>query len=217
MGKIKMLKNGVWKDIQPKAIKNNSWNKVPGYMLINGKWEKITEERHEEYFPCTWSASYNESGSMRTDNKHIYQGDYHGVNPYSTRGNLCGLMGFDYNDIRERLKGATIEAIGIELDNKHWYYGSGGTLNIGTHNKASKPSTYKPANDKEKKVGIKQQAFARYETRLVDLPLSVAEDFINGKAKGFILWINSSNMLYYGYFAGYGEKYTPSLRVVYYK
>ena len=217
MGKVKVLSGGVWKDIQPKVYKNNTWSKAPGYMMIKGKWVKITEERYETYFPCTWSSSYNESGNMRTDNKHVYQGDYHGVNPRSTRGNLCGLIGFNYNDIKSKLEGATIESISIELNNKHWYYGSGGTLNIGTHNKASKPSTYKPSSDSSKKVGLKQLAFSRYQKKWVDLPKSVATDFINGKAKGFILWINSSNMLYYGYFAGYGEANPPRLKVVYYK
>lgn len=217
LGKIKVLKSGVWRDIQPKVFKNNSWNKCSGYMLKNGKWIKITEERYEALFRCTWSSSYNESGNMRTDNKHIYQGDYHGINPYSTRGNLCGLMGFNYNDIKSKLQGATIESVSIELYNKHWYWSAGGTVNIGTHNKASKPKTYKPSSDSSKKIGVKQQAFSRYERKWVSLPKSVIQDFLDDKAKGIILWINSSNMLYYGYFAGYGESYAPTLKVVYYR
>ena len=208
MAGLKVFKNGSWVVPQPKIYKNGKWIKATGYAYKNGKWVKITEQEYTTTFPCKWCQTYRGNNTKRTDTTRMYQGYYS-----SSYGNHKSLMCFDETGtVRNELQGARIVEVKLWLQNDHWYWSSGGTIFIGTHNHKTKPNTYSYTQ-----TNIVSQHFNRNEGRWVTLPSYVGEYIRDGKITGFTLHSSSNDKSYYGYFYGLGSSNAPQLRIKYVK
>ena len=149
----------------------------------------------------TWNCSFYNFGKRSGSN--IYQGRVG-----SSTGNEHSYVGFNYSSITSTLSGATIERVEVYLNNSHWYYGSGGTARIGTHNLTSEPSG-SPSGHKYHRSSVN---FNVGQAKWVTVPNSIGNDFRSGAARGITLGRPTSGSLAdYGYFAGNSTR----LRITY--
>lgn len=209
MAGLKIFKNGSWVVPQPKIYKNGKWVKATGYVYKSGKWVKITEQEYTTTFPCKWAQSYKGNGTKRTDTTRMYQGQYN-----STNGNHKSIMCFDDDgSLKNELQNAQILEVKLWLKNDHWYWSSGGTMFLGTHNHKTKPNTYTYYQK-----NITSQHFKRDESKWITLPTYIGEYIRDDKITGFTLHSDSSDKSYYGYFYGVGDTSTaPKLSIKYVK
>lgn len=162
-------------------------------------------------YSCTWSGRYDSGGSRISSNSDIYQGYYDGTN-----GNQKSLIGFDYSTIASDLSGATVTKCELTMTNLHWYYNSGGTAVIGTHNQSvsSAPSSFGSVTSDR----VESSGWPKGGTRTVDLGTTIGGEFAAGTSKGLVLGPGpSTSKTYYGYFAGQNSTNKPKLKITYTK
>lgn len=160
-------------------------------------------------YSATWYQTYTESGGQRTDTT-ANQGRLD-----SQYGNQRSLIGFDYATIRSDLAGSTISKITLTAYAEHWWYNSGGTAVIGTHNYTSKPSSWS-----DSRVNQDRQTSAnwpRSAKRTVTLSNTIGNEFRDGGTTGIAFGPgNSTDVIYYGKFSGSGSN-RPSITITYTK
>jgi hypothetical protein len=165
-------------------------------------------------YSTTWTGRYDGSSNRLNSNGDIFQGQYDGTN-----GNQRSMLGFDYDTIQSDLNGATIQSIQLTMTNKHWYYNSGGTAVIRTHNStASSAPTTSPTVSSV--VGTFSE-WPKGATWAVTLDNSVAEDLRDDNIKGLMIGPSpsgSTDKIYYGYFTGGATSSSrPKLTITYKK
>ena len=163
-------------------------------------------------YACTWSGSYYGDGSRRSVSSYCYQGYYSGV---PGNGNQKSMLGFPYATIASDLSGASISKVEFYLYFSHWYYGSGGTAVIGTHNVAgaSAPATWSGSSNR-----VQSASWPKPGGRWVTLPTAVGSELAAGTTKGIVIGPGpSTDALYYGYCNGYSQSSAPQLRITYTK
>ena len=167
-------------------------------------------QQRTKTYTSTWTRSYQGDGSLRISNGDMYQGYYSGTN-----GNQRSLIGFNDDQIRSDLSGATINKVEVRLDNQHFYYNSGGVACIGTHNYGGAPSTWSGS-----RVDEIRQTFnwAKGAVKWVTVSNTFGTDLRDGTATGLALGpgVNTS-LTYYGFFAGQNGTYKPQIRITYTK
>ena len=140
----------------------------------------------------------------------MYQGEYS-----STHGNQRSLIGFDDDEIRSDLAGATITKVELRLDNTHFYNNSGGTAVIGTHDYGSAPGSWSGSRVQESR---ETESWAKGALKWVTLSNSFGTDFQDGSATGIALGPgDSSSLTYYSYWVGQNGTNKPQLRITYEK
>lgn len=161
-------------------------------------------------YAATWSRSFNYNGSNEYDSWHgstAYQGQL-------SAGNQKAMIGFNYSQIQSDLAGSTAVQASIRLSFAHWYYNSGGTAVLGTHNASSAPSSFSGS------TGLWTSGnWPVGGTRTVNLGSGICGQFRDGTVKGIVLGPGpSSSALYYGYAYGAGSGvYVPLLTLTYTK
>ena len=160
---------------------------------------------------ATWSGSYLGDGSHRSTS-YLYQGYYSG---YPPNGNQKSMIGFNYSAIQSALSGATISSCQIYLYFAHWYYNSGGTAVLGTHNSSasSAPSSWSGSSNRKQSSG-----WPKPGGRWVELGTTIGNELKSGASKGIVIGPGpSTSATYYGYAHGVGLSYPPKLKIAYTK
>jgi hypothetical protein len=161
-------------------------------------------------YSSTWTRSYQGDGDLRLTNDDIYQGQYSGTN-----GNQRSLIGFNDDQIRADLSGATIKKVELTLDNTHFYNNSGGTAVIGTHDYGSAAGSWSDSRVNQSRSTF---SWAKGAKKTVTLSNSYGTDFKSGNATGIALGPgDSTSLTYYGYFAGQNSSNKPVLKITYEK
>lgn len=210
---IKTLRNGQWTDAELYTLRNGVWVKGEAMTLRNSQWANITSQRITKTWDCTYTQTYREAGTRRTDYRSdkICQGRY----VYEPWGIMRSLIGFDNgSNIRNELQGAKIERVELFMHNEHWYYYAGGTMYVGYHNHANEPDIFSHSA-----YGVKSQKFyGRGSSQWVTLPNALAEGIRDGYYKGVSIFANSGDGEYYGIFSGMWDGgNAPKLRITYSK
>lgn len=168
---------------------------------------------YSKTYSATWCGRYNGTGGRISSNSDIYQGQYD-----STNGNQRSIIGFDSAQIRADLAGATIKKVELTMKNKHWYFNSGGTAVIGTHNSTatSAPSSC-PALRTDLNAFSGWPKGATWTVTLDNTDFGVA--LRDGTARGICIGPgNTTSQVYYGYFAGSNDSTNkPKLKITYEK
>jgi hypothetical protein len=161
----------------------------------------------------TWTRSYNEPDPIRSIDGDMWQGFY----PDGYNGDNVATIGFYDADIRSKLAGAAIDKTEVYLYAEHWYYNSGGTVVLGSHNQSAPLSTYPPY---ARTVDQGRWHLNKPEGRWVTVTNVIGEWFRDGYARGLLLDALKfgHNLEYYGRFKGQNAGgYRPHLRIHYTK
>jgi hypothetical protein len=210
VGYVKRYNGSSWVDINPKRWNGSSWVDVEVYKYDGSKWVNISSQQYTTTWEATWTQTYRESGTKRTDyrSEKLCQGEYVSE-PWGIMRSLCG-----FGDIESALQGAKINKVELYLHNEHWYYNSGGTAVIGYHNHATVPNTFSHS-----KYGAKYQNFSsRGQALWITMPNELGEGIRDGIYKGISIFANTSNLNYYGIFYGANDgSRKPKLKITYTK
>lgn len=161
-------------------------------------------------YGATWYQTYKGSLAQKSDTT-ANQGQLDS----GSDGNQRSLVGFDYATIRSDLAGATISKITVTATAEHWWYNSGGTAVIGTHNYTSKPSTW--ADSRVSQDRTRSSGWARGARKTVTLSNTIGNELRDGTSTGIAFGPGpSSDVLYYGKFTGSGSA-RPVITITYTK
>jgi hypothetical protein len=161
-------------------------------------------------YGATWYQTYKGSGGQKSDTT-ANQGQLDS----GSDGNQRSLVGFDYATIKSDLSGATITKITLSATAEHWWYNSGGTAVIGTHNYSSKPSSWSDGTVSQDRQ--RQSGWARGARKTVTLSNTIGNELKAGSSKGIAFGPGpSSDVIYYGKFTGSGSA-RPVLTITYTK
>ncbi len=213
MGFIKKYDDSSMVDVPIKKWDSSAWVEPEVKKWDGSKWVVLNQQSYTKTWNTTWTQTYRESGTKRTDDRggKICQGQY-ASEPW---GIMRSLIGFDNGTtIHDELAGAKITDVKLYLKNEHWYYNSGGTVVLGYHNHSTEPDTFSHSNYDQKR----QAYSARGQAQWIDMPLRLGEGIRDGNYKGVSVYINSTSMNYYGIFYGNSDgSYQPQLKITYIK
>jgi hypothetical protein len=172
-------------------------------------------QNYTKKYTATWHGSYRQDGSFNGYTPYlgqVIQGYFDGTN-----GNQRGLIGFNASQIQSDLSGATITSVKLTLYAEHWYYNSGGTAVIGTHNYTSKPGTWGDSRVNQNR--LTSTKWPKPGKRTVTLSNTIGNEFKSGTSTGIALGPGpTTDRLYYGKFTGSGGgSNTPVLTISYTK
>lgn len=161
-------------------------------------------------YGSTWSATYNGAGNYDSYyGVDVHQGSYDGT----AANHQKGMIGLPYGTIQSDLSGATVLSCKVGLYAYHWYWNSGGTAYIGTHNQATRPATFSGSTGRVSSPGWPKPGF-----REVDLGVTIGNELKAGTSKGIVLGPGPSNSVdYYGKFYGYNTTWNPYVTITYQK
>jgi beta-lactam-binding protein with PASTA domain len=153
---------------------------------------------------ASWTASYNGSGSQRSTNADMYHGQFD-----STRGNQKSMWSWDWSYIIGKAQW-NITAASITWYQAHTYIdGSGCTMQIGTHDNQTAPSTWGSAN-----TGLQTRAVVRNNSYTVTLNSTIRAN-LNGSAWGITFGpAANTTQANYGYVTGSGAS-RPSITITF--
>ena len=169
--------------------------------------------RYTKTYSCTWSGTYRSNGGYSSSHgSTMVQGDSGADNYLNDARSLCG---FNYQQIMNDTKGATIESCYITLYANHWYWNDGGTARIGTHNYTGRPSSW--ANSRVVQARVSSSNWPKPGKRKVNLGTTIGNEFKSGSAKGIALGPTNGTKTQYGRFNGNGQSNEPVLTITYVK
>lgn len=182
--------------------------------INNGGGGSSSVTTYTKTYSGNWSQTYNESGSQKSGDT-CDQGDIG-----DSAGNRRSLIGFPYSSIMSDLSGATLLSIKLTLYAEHWYFDSGGTAVLGTHDYTAKPSTWADSRVIQNRTTV--ASWPKPGKKVVTLSnATFGADFKSGAAKGIAIGPgNSSSLTYYGKFSGTSASTTsnrPVLTITYTK
>jgi hypothetical protein len=165
------------------------------------------------YF-ATWSRTYDGDNTVTWDDSpYCYQGYYS-----SDRGNTRSLVGFNYNQIKSDLNGASNIRVKFTFKGNHAYYNSGMTAIVGTHTYASKPGSWSTANVNENQT--QRGSVAAGGTYTLDLGKDSWYSWAwkTGNIKGMAFGPGpNTSLTYYGNVYGATQGGKPYLTITYTK
>lgn len=171
---------------------------------------KVTYIRH---YSCTWSATYRANGQHSAAHGNtMVQGD---SGSDAWLNDARSLMGFNYSQIMNELKGATIKECYITLYANHWYWNDGGVARIGTHNYTARPGSWSTSRVVEQR--IQSSNWPKPGKRKVNIGIAIGNEFKSGASKGIALGPTTGSKTQYGRFNGNGQANEPVLTIVYVK
>ncbi len=210
MADIKVRANNKWVDIKPRKRTSSGWVDVDVYKRSGGAWVKISTQKYTKTYNSTWTQTYRQAGTKRTDYRaeKLCQGRY----VHEPWGIMRSLIGF--GSMSSDLSGATINKVELYLRNEHWYYYAGGTVSLGYHNHAVRPTRFSHSVS-----GVTKQKYtSRGQAKWITLPNALGNGLRDKRYRGVSIFQNTTNMNYYGVF--YGAKdgsNRPKLKVTYTK
>lgn len=166
----------------------------------------------------TATHTYSYSGSdgtfpnskLDTDGKAYQGGDV----SHTFNGKSKTWIKFDSATIAADLAGSTINSVKLKLNNNHSWFFSGMTVSVGWDTKSSFGST---AGDPSGHTSLKEYHINDGATLTQDIGTQFGVAFRDSGATTIVLFKNSNNLNYYGYFAGAGESGPPQLIINYTK
>jgi hypothetical protein len=168
-------------------------------------------------YTCNGSHSYEGSDGGAPNNKiNDNSTSYQGGDNFSTfNGKAKTWYTFNTTPITSDLSGATITKVEVYLNNNHTWYSGGMTAAIGYDSKSSFGAT---AGDPSG-TGIDAQEvhFNEGQAKWVTVPNAFGTNFQSGAANTIVLFKNSNNLQFYGFFAGSGQNGPCQLRIHYTK
>ena len=191
-------------DVGPSSAQNSTQNAT--ILGTGGTGGGASTQTYTKYYYVTGTHSYQGSDGHQPNttintNGNCYQGgDY--ANTYN--GTSKSLMMLPYATIVSNLSGATINWIRVSFKNSHSWYGSGMLVNMGYQNFTSFGSTYFDPSG----VGVGLDYWHTNTGQWLTHQLSYADAqtfglaLQGGTAKNLLLYVNSNNLTYYGYFQG---------------
>ena len=222
LAEVKYWNGSQWARLGNDKLKRwdgSKWTTLSVKRWDGSQWQQINNQRYTTVYEATWNRSYwgdNTRNLTGINRMRICQGRYDAPDTYwhGDMGIEKAMIGFDHNKIRNDLDGAKIEKIELYIENLHFWYWAGGIGFFGVHNNASEPAGFS-----ETRYGVASARwYQRGGAKWITLPNYVAEDFKNGQAKGITLHKNSTDPLYYGYWAGVADgSKRPKLRITYVK
>ncbi|MGH7240491.1 MAG: hypothetical protein ACREHG_10585 [Candidatus Saccharimonadales bacterium] len=166
--------------------------------------------KHTAAFGATYSRTYDGDNSTTwDDSSYAYQGRYD-----SNRNNTKSLIGFNFGSIESTLAGATKITGTFTFKVAHSYYNSGLTAVIGSHDYASKPSSWSLSHVYQNQ--IRRSSCVAGRTYTVNLTPWQCWAFQQGVITGMAFGPGpSTSLTYYGFM--YGASVAPaSLHFTYY-
>ena len=175
-------------------------------MGYQGTVQPAPAVQHQQAFPATWSQSYDsDSGgnAFYGGTSHMYQGDVDAAGG-SGHGIEFSACNFDYATLGSILNGAQNVTMYLNFYCEHTWYNSGMNYQIFSHN----TRTGSAPGNQSGIVGPTNQ-FSGSVTApgwlSIQVPQSIWGSFITGNVSGFGFYVNSTDLSYYGYFAGATE------------
>jgi LysM repeat protein/GH25 family lysozyme M1 (1,4-beta-N-acetylmuramidase) len=192
---IKKLVGSSWVDIGIKKLVGSSWVNCNVYKLVGSSWVSISTQEYTDTWTCTWSQTYRENGTKRTDYRanKLVQGYYGDSEPWGLQRSLAG-----FDDIASKISGSEIKSVKLYLHNEHWWYTSGGTAVIGYHNHTSVPDTFSTSVDAQ----VWADFSSRGQAQWISMPLELGKGIRDGKYKGISLYNGDYSKKFYGVFSG---------------
>lgn len=135
-----------------------------------------------------WYGTYTGSGSRRTDTTNLMQG-YYSSGWGNQKSAVCYTWGLP--------AGAVVTKVTLTVETLHFGYDAGGTVVIGTHGDAIRPTTWPPSGASTNRLRYKS---SKTGTKVVDVTAIAAAGIQSGAIRGFIFGPGpSSDLEYYGY------------------
>lgn len=204
--RVKKWDGTTWQNLDPKKWNASSWVAMNYYFWNGTSWVLMTDRTPPTtdyfltYFP-TWTDSYQGNNTKRTDSNVTSLGRRYQGWANSTWGIQKSMYAFDYASIFAAVDGyVTAYGSDVFYDNLHWYYTTaGGTVFIGTHNynSGSSPTTFQ-----YNRYAIASGFIGYQQGTSISLPADVIQWFAEGSMAGTVLYIDSTDTHYYGYFQG---------------
>jgi hypothetical protein len=142
------------------------------------------------------SDGHNPNTRMNTDGSATQGGDFSDT----FNGKAKTWIRFPNATIASDLSGATINSVKLKLANQHSWYNSGMTVALGWDTTATFGST--KADPSGGNVDIKEYHINEGQTLTATIGNVFGTAFQSGGATSLVLFRNTNNLAYYGYFAG---------------
>lgn len=165
---------------------------------------------HQQAFPAIWSQSYDgDSGgnAFYGGTQHMYQGDVDAAGG-SNHGIQLSACNFDYATLAADLNGASNVTVYLNFYCEHTWYNSGMTYEIFSHNTHLGNAPGNSASISGRVMQFSGNVSSPGWLSIL-LPSNIVTSIINGQITGFGFNINSSDLSYYGFFAGATESNAP--------
>jgi hypothetical protein len=146
---------------------------------------------------CYQGSDGGNSNLKINDNGRAYVG---GDNANTYNGKAKTWFTFNTGNITSDLAGATIRSVKIFLNNNHTWYGSGMTCPVGYDSKSSFGGS--AGDPSGSGIDAAETHFNQGQSKWFTVPNAFATNFASGAANTIVLWRNTNNLNYYGYFAG---------------
>lgn len=223
--KIQKRVGDQWVPLEIRKRQGGQWVIPQVRVRKDGKWsESILEKKVTTTWEATWTESYDGSRNIKPAHStlgRMYQGRYNEYDPGNNIyhnpvwwGRQRSMVGFDVQDIQDKLNGARIEKVELYLHIGHAWYGAGATAAIGAHPYASKPHKFD-----DRHYNIQEVKFnSRDEGKWIEFGEQIGQELASGLVGGFSLYRESDNLQYYGWWHGMSSpaNLRPKLRITYY-
>lgn len=199
--RLKKWNGSAWVDADQKRWDGASWALGNTYFWDGGAWVLCTDRTpptstyNEQYDRVPGGAgTYDQSGNA-TGLGNNYQGYYDGV-----YGIHRSMWLWDYSVIAAALA-PRVATYGVQLymENIHTYFGSGGYAIVGTHNNVAIPSTFVNLT----RYNFQAIFFAKGASQWTYVTNDVASWFVDFSATGMVLFADTYDAQYYGYWSTY--------------
>lgn len=160
-------------------------------------------------YAATWTQSYKENNSPRTDTNDLYYGY---ADSFNGRGK--SLIGFNWSAIKTQLTGSTVTKVEIYFHQIHSWWNWGAYVRFGIHNNNGQPGTYGGVV----KNNVSQITYGKPQAKWAVIATEVGVRFRDGTGRGILIDQLSSDRAFYGTGAGIGGSGSPPyLRFTYVK
>ena len=178
-----------------------------------------TVQNYTTTYNCIGSWSYQGSDGHQPNTRINYSGImYHcGDNADTYNGKAKSFILFG-SAIQGDLSGATVKKVELYLNNNHSWYNDYMTVGVGYTNQTSYGTSH--ADPSGGTVDMVERNYNEGQAKWITIDATGASfgaAFKSGAARSIILFVNTNNLRYYGYFAGYTQSGAPKLRITYTK
>lgn len=198
--KVKHWDGGSWANGEYRKWTGSVFNTANAYYWNGSSWVLMTDRTpptstFTKQYTTAFHMSYAYGGtSQRNDGSEAssnYQGNYGGY-----WGIQCSVFGYNtaiHNDIDGAVGYYYAQ---VFLSNQHWWYNDYGIAVIGTTASTGVTGTLN-AN----RVGLVSASFSYGQAKWVNLGTQFCSYADDGSFYGLVLYINSNDVRYYGYFS----------------
>lgn len=188
-----------WDNSELRKWNGSSWVTADAYFWNGSSWVLCTDRTpptstYTIPYVNTWHGSYADGGSYERNDGQENTRNFQGNSGADSWDIQCSTWGFD-TAIHTDIDGAVAYYYArVYLDNTHAWFGSGATAVIGTT-----ASTANPGILNANRTGLLAVAFSYGEEKWVNLGTSFCSYADDGSFYGLCLYVNSNDLVYYGY------------------